>query len=349
MKKLRMAVVGVGALGQHHARILSTFDDVELVGVVDQRSEQGEKIAAERSTQWYASVDQVLPLIDAAVLAVPTILHHDLALQCLDAGIPLLIEKPLAATLEEASRIHRIAQFRRTTCQVGHVERFNPAFQLLQQQVTQPLHIRCTRVSPYTFRSTDIGVVHDLMIHDIDLALALTNDQIASVDSFGAVTIGPHEDMAVARLKTERGVVIDLNASRMNPAAERSIQVWSADGFFSADLQTRQVSSWQPAAAFRDNPALVHSIAAATSNPMTLKDQVFGDWMQQNTMQASSADALTAELREFVDCVRSGRQPTVSSLQALQAMSVAEQVVEGLQLWNYQTGTPATTRKSRAA
>ena len=344
-----MAVIGVGALGQHHARILSTFADVELVGVVDARQEQGQKVASERNTRWYASADEVISQVDGAVLAVPTVLHHDLSLQFLDAGIPLLIEKPLAANLDEASRIHRMAQFRRTICQVGHVERFNPAFQLLQEMVSAPLHIRCTRVSPYTFRSTDIGVVHDLMIHDIDLVLALTNDKVCSVESFGAVTIGPHEDMAVARLKTENGVFVDLNTSRMNPTAERSIQIWTVDGFFSADLQTRKVCSWQPAEPFRNNPGLVRTIAAGTANPMSLKDRVFSEWMEHKETQASDADALTAELREFVDCIRTGSQPTVTSGQAVESMSVAERVISGLQLWNYQTGTASADRQSRAA
>ncbi|MCA9037983.1 MAG: gfo/Idh/MocA family oxidoreductase, partial [Planctomycetaceae bacterium] len=219
---------------------------------------------------------------------------------------------------------------------------------VLQQKVTNPLHIRCTRVSPYTFRSTDIGVVHDLMIHDIDLVLALTGDTVETVESFGAVTFGPHEDMAVARLRTRGGVIADLTTSRMNPTAERSIQVWSADGYFTADLQTRRVSSWQAAGQFRNNPALVHAIAASTADPRTLKDQVFSEWMQHEEIQASDTDALTAELREFVDCVRNKTTPTVSSRQAVQAMSVAEQVVAGLKLWNYQTGQSSSTR-SRAA
>ncbi|MCA9036068.1 MAG: Gfo/Idh/MocA family oxidoreductase, partial [Planctomycetaceae bacterium] len=132
MSKLRIAVIGVGALGQHHARILSAFDDVQLTAVVDANQQQGEKVASERNTQWYPDATSILEEVDAAVLAVPTVLHHGLATQFLQAGVPLLIEKPLAASLEEAERIHRIATFRRVTCQVGHVERFNPAFQVLQ-------------------------------------------------------------------------------------------------------------------------------------------------------------------------------------------------------------------------
>lgn len=343
-----MAVVGVGALGRHHARILSGFDDVELVGVVDSRREQGEQVAAQFGTQWLASPDLLPGRVDGVVVAVPTVHHHDVAAPLLEAGIPLLIEKPLAASLADAQRLHRLAAFRRTTLQVGHVERFNPAFQALRERCGQPLYIRCQRVSPYTFRSTDIGVVHDLMIHDIDLVLALTGDQVRSVDAFGAVTIGPHEDMAMARLRTATGIIVDLTASRMNPQAERSLQVWCDNGFVQADLQTRTVTAWKPAAPFAANPGLVHSIAAAAPNPLALKDDVFGKWLQQEEFQASSADALTAELRDFVDSIRQGRRPLVSSDDAVQAMQVAERVLSGMPCWSFQTAS-AARRSQRAA
>ena len=164
------------------------------------------------------------------------------------------MEKPLANSLQAAQALQRMAAFRRTTLQVGHVERFNPAFELLQQKIDRPLYIRAQRVSPYTFRSTDIGVVHDLMIHDIDLILALTGDSVVSVDAFGAVTFGPHEDMAMARLKTSSGIIADITASRMSPVAERTIQVFSTNGCVTADLNQRTVSSWKPVAPLATNP-----------------------------------------------------------------------------------------------
>ena len=349
MNKIRMAVVGVGALGQHHARILSSFDDVELSAVVDCREDQGRQIATKFNTHWFASPDAIIGNVDAVVVAVPTILHHDVAGPLLEARIPLLIEKPLAATLPEATRLHRLASFRQTTLQVGHVERFNPAFQLLQQRCEKPLYIRTQRFSPYTFRSTDIGVVHDLMIHDIDLVMALTaNDTIDSVEAFGAVTIGPHEDLANARLRTSSGVIIDLSVSRMNPNVERSIQVWSEIGFCQADLQTRKVTAWKPAAAFAADPGLVQRISAEAANPQMLKELVFGKWLKHQEIQASSADALTAELRDFIDSVRQRRSPVVSSKEALKAMDIASQVLDRMKLWSYQIGVPSAATPKAA-
>ncbi len=341
MNKTRIAVIGVGALGRHHARILSGFDDVELVGVVDAREDQGRQIATQHQTQWFRSAEQVLEIVDGVVIAVPTVAHLNVARPFLEAEIPVLMEKPLAASLSESRELHALAQRSGTLLQVGHVERFNPAFEHLRTLTSQPLNIRCQRVSPYTFRSTDIGVVHDLMIHDIDLALSLCGSSatVESVDSFGAVTIGPHEDMAVTRLRMSTGVIIDLTASRMCPAAERSIQIWAADGFFSADLQTRKVTSWQPAPMLRQNPGLVHLIAQATPNPLSLKDEVFTKWMQKTEVELPAQDALTAELKDFVTAIRTGTQPRVTSTDALRAMDVADRVLSSLTLWSYQTGS----------
>ena len=339
MNRVKLAVIGVGALGQHHARILSTMDDVELAGVVDSREQQGREIAAQYNSEWFARGDALRSLVDGVVIAVPTVFHVDVAKPFLEAGIPVLMEKPLADGLEASRTLQRLAAFRRTTLQVGHVERFNPAFEVLQQKVRRPLYIRCQRVSPYSFRSMDIGVVHDLMIHDIDLVLALTGDSVVSVDSFGAVTFGPHEDMAVARLRTSSGVIADITASRMNPTAERTIQVWSTDGFVSADLHTRTVKSWKPVVPLAANPGMVHDIVAATPNPLMLKDEVFTKWITNEEIQASAADALTAELRDFVTCIRTGSRPRVSGEDAVKAMEVADRVLAGMAKWSWQSGT----------
>ncbi|MEN9557108.1 MAG: putative oxidoreductase YceM [Planctomycetota bacterium] len=339
MNPVRIAVIGVGALGQHHARILSTMSGVVLTGVVDSRETQGREIAARFNTQWHATSESLIDEVDGVVVAVPTVAHDAVARPFLERGKAVLIEKPLAHDYETALRMHRLAQFRRALLQVGHVERFNPAFELLREKIGRPLYVRCQRVSPYTFRSTDIGVIHDLMIHDIDLALSLTGSTVEAVDAFGAVTFGPHEDLAMARLRMASGTVVDLTASRMNPSAERTIQVWSDTGFVSADLQTRKVTSWAPCAAMAANPGMIRDIVAATPNPLTLKDEVFSKWITNEQLQASSADALTAELQDFVSCIREQRRPRVSGEDAVAAMEVADRVLAGMTSWSWQTGS----------
>ena len=349
MNRVKLGVVGVGALGQHHARILSSMPDVQLVGVVDSREQQGREIAAKHNTEWFASPEQIRSRVQGVVIAVPTIHHHDVGLPFVEAGIHVLMEKPLANSLQAAQTLQRMAAFRRATLQVGHVERFNPTFELLQQKIERPLYIRAQRVSPYTFRSTDIGVVHDLMIHDIDLVLALTGDSIVSVDAFGAVTFGPHEDMAMARLKTSSGIIADITASRMSPVADRTIQVFSANGCVTADLNKRTVSSWTPAAQLAKNPSLVHDIIAATPDPLTLKNEVFTKWITNETVQASNADALTAELTDFVHCIRTNARPRVSGEDAVRALEVADRVLAGMAKWSWQDKIPNTVAAVKAA
>lgn len=348
MNRVKLAVIGVGALGQHHARILSTMREVELVGVVDSREQQGRDIAARHGTTWFASPDEIIGLVQGVVIAVPTVHHHEVGVPFVEAGIAVLMEKPLANSLEAALSLHRLASFRRTILQVGHVERFNPAFELLQKKIDRPLYIRAQRVSPYTFRSTDIGVVHDLMIHDIDLVLALTGEAVVSVDSFGAVTFGPHEDMAVARLTTTSGIIADITASRMSPVAERTIQVFSTNGYTTADLHNRTVSCWHPAAPLATNPHRIQDIIAATPDPLTLKNEVFTKWIINETLQASNADALTAELNDFVCCIQTNGRPRVSGKDAVKALEVADRVLSGMAKWSWQDKV-ATIAAAKAA
>ncbi|MDG2128479.1 MAG: Gfo/Idh/MocA family oxidoreductase [Fuerstiella sp.] len=338
MTHLRMAVVGVGSLGQYHAQKLADFDDVELMAVIDPNESQGRSVAEQNGTQWVASPDDLDTELHGVVVATPTACHLETALRFLRLGVPTFVEKPLAANVPDATQLVDAAMQNDVILQVGHIERFNPAFSLATAHCGRPLYVRCQRVSPYTFRSTDIGVVHDLMIHDIDLALAITGELPASVDAFGAVGIGPHEDMAVARLKMPGGAVIDLTASRMSPSVERTLQIWGTNGCVHADLQSRVVRAWEPKGQFRATPQLVHAIAASTPDPRTLKDRVFGEWIQASERQASSEDAMSLELRDFVGAIRMQSKPKVSGTEGLNAMMVAESVLESLDVWSYQTG-----------
>ncbi len=349
MKSLRMAVVGVGSLGQYHAAKLAGFDDIELVAVVDPGEQQGRAVADRLETKWVANAKDLPSGLDGVVIATPTVFHLDAAKHFLSAGVATFVEKPLATNVADAQTLLELAHENDCILQVGHIERFNPAFVETSKRCGYPLYIRSQRVSPYTFRSTDIGVVHDLMIHDIDLALALTGEMPTSVDAFGAVGIGPHEDMAVARLKMPSGTIVDITSSRMCPASERSLQVWGTDGCVVTDLQSRTVQHWKSSGAFASNPQLVHAIAASTPDPRTLKDCVFGEWIQSEEIQADNSDAMSLELREFISCIRTGGVPQVSGTEAVNAMMVAEQVLEALRVWSYQTGSMSGGNVRRVA
>lgn len=348
MTRLRMAVVGVGSLGQHHARKLAEATDVELVAVVDPSENAGREVAERLQTTWQPSTDRLTKQLDGVVIATPTTYHLESALSFIQAGVATFVEKPLAANVSEAETLWRAAADHDSLLQVGHIERFNPAFTIAHQRTERPLYIRAQRVAPYTFRSTDIGVVHDLMVHDIDLILKLTGEMPVSVDAFGAVGIGPHEDMAVARLKMPGGAIADITSSRMSPNVERSLQIWGPEGCIQADLQSRLVKHWQPQGQFGQNPALVHAIASATSDPRTLKDRVFGEWIQGEEIQGSDEDQMSLELEDFKAAIRGEKPPQVGGRDGVETMVVAEQVLNALQVWSYQTSSTGGELKKAA-
>lgn len=351
MPRSRLAVVGVGALGRHHARILSENPHVELVAVADSRAEQGQDIAAKCRTRWVADYRELLSCngIDAVSVVVPTVAHREVAGAFLNAGIPVLVEKPLAANASQAEELVELASCRGVLLQVGHIERFNPAFQAARPLIIEPKYIRAERTSGYTFRSTDIGVVHDLMIHDIDLVLSLVRSPLRSVEAFGTTVIGGHEDVAQARLRFENGCIADLTASRISPTTARSLQTWAADGCVTCDLHTREVKRFAPSDALRFGPAPLDMASQSGADIEQLKKDIFGHFVAVETVpvNATGPDALTQELTEFVDCVQNQREPHVDGEQALQSMIVAEAVLKCLAAHCWNGGIPNATESPK--
>src|SRR5262245_44022029 len=207
---LRLAVIGVGALGRHHARILSKMDGVKLVAVADPRPQQAQAVAESCGCDWTTDYRTLFGRIDAASIVVPTSLHRTVAAELLQRTIPVLVEKPLAPTVEDGQILVRLAAEHRVPLQVGHIERFNPAFQQLASACGSPRYIRAERFSPYAFRSMDIGAVLDLMIHDIDLTLSLVRSPLVDIQAFGLCLVGGHEDCVQARLTFANGCIADL-------------------------------------------------------------------------------------------------------------------------------------------
>jgi predicted dehydrogenase len=215
-RKLRVGVVGAGHLGTIHARLVRTIDDVQLVGIADPDAAARERIAAEIETDVCADHRQLIGRIDAAILAAPTDHHYWIGMELAEAGIHLLVEKPLALTVAEADALVRATRSRNLILQVGHVERFNPAFTAAAARLQRPRFIDAVRASGYTGRSTDVGVVLDLMIHDIDLVLSLVPSEVVEVEAVGTAVLGPHEDLAHARLRFANGCLANLSASRVS-------------------------------------------------------------------------------------------------------------------------------------
>src|SRR5262245_11535301 len=248
MARLRLAVIGVGHLGKEHARILAGLPEVELIGVADVDATRAKTVAGRCGTRAFYSFWPLLNLVDAAVIAAPTVHHHVIAADFLRRGIPLLVEKPLAATLENAEQLVEIAKRQSTILQVGHIERFNSAFEELQRRPVQPKFVDVERLGPFTGRSLDIGVVFDLMIHDLDLLLALVQAPVQRVDAVGAALFGGHEDVVNARLTFANGCVANVTASRASSRPVRRMCIWAPEGYAKINFAERRLTLVQPTA-----------------------------------------------------------------------------------------------------
>ncbi len=343
MTPLRTAVIGVGALGRHHARILAGLPGVQLVGVVDSNQEQCSAVAADCGTIAHADGCSILDSVDAVSIAVPTSAHLAVATPFLRQGISVLVEKPLAPTADEGRQLLQLAQEHDCIVQVGHIERFNPAFTAALPGLGDARYIRAERVSPYTFRSTDIGVVLDLMIHDIDLVLSVVDSAVVSIEAFGAAAFGGHEDLAQARLRFENGCIADLTAGRVCPEASRKMQVWSKAGCTSIDFATRQVRR------FGAGPELHKGLPQVPTSPdarAALMAGVFGSLIQVDDLTVHEGDALTAELSDFVEAVRHRRQPKVTGAAGLAAIETADRILREINSQSWDTGNTDTAARA---
>jgi predicted dehydrogenase len=331
MTRLAVAVVGVGHLGKEHARILTSMPEVELVGVVDPNLAQAEAVARRCGTQAYSDHHPLVGQVAAAVVAAPTLYHHAVARDFLAAGTHLLVEKPLANNLAQAQELVGLADEHDVLLQVGHIERYNPAFEEVQSRPLRPRFITCERCSSFTGRSTDVGVVLDLMIHDLDLVLALVQAPVARVEALGVAVLGGHEDLAQARVTFADGCVADLTASRVHPEGLRRMRVWGAEGYAGIDFARRHLTLMQPAEHLRQgwidsrrlDPALLAS----------LKGELFGRHLQVHELDLSQrhgADQLTRELEEFVRCVQTGQTPRADGQAGRNALALASQVLDSL-------------------
>jgi predicted dehydrogenase len=340
--RLRIGVVGVGHLGQHHARILGSMPDVELVAVADSRLEQAETVAQRCGCRAVADYRELFGKVDAVSIAVPTILHREVAGAFLSQGIPAMVEKPLAGSLAEAESLVSLARGGGTVLQVGHIERFNPALSALSQLAIRPKYITAERLSTYTFRSTDIGAVLDLMIHDIDLVLSLIPAPVRSVSAVGVCLFGEHEDVANARIEFDDGAVANLTASRASYASMRKMRIWGSEGYASLDFAAKQATLVQPSDEFLRGELDLDEVDL--SQPSAVKEHLFGKVLRVDQVQATGREPLALELEDFVRAARGHAVPRVSGDDALRAMRLADQVLRSLAAHHWDSdATPSPT------
>jgi predicted dehydrogenase len=340
MTRVRMAVIGVGHLGQHHARILASMPDVELVGVADANPEQARLIADRLKTTPYESFEPLLGRVDAVSVVTPTIHHHSVAAAFLSSGVPVLVEKPVCRTVAEADDLIALADRAGVPFQVGHIERFNPAFEELVKRPIRAKFIEAERHGPFTGRSVDIGAVLDLMIHDLDLLLSLVGSPVKGVSAVGAAVFGGHEDMVNARLEFANGCVAHVTASRITRLPKRRLRVWAPEGYAGIDFVTRKLTLVQISDEIRRQGIRVDELDPAAK--ARLKDDLFGRYLQVLNLDGDrKGDQLTAELRHFLECVRTGSTPRVSGQAGRDALELAERVLAALRAHPWEGETAA--------
>jgi predicted dehydrogenase len=342
MARLRMAVIGVGHLGKEHARILAGLPDVELVGVADVNFAQAQAVAQRCRTQAYDSFLPLLTQVDAATVVVPTTDHAVVASEFLQRGIALFVEKPLADSLAHAEELVGLARRHGTLLQVGHIERFNPAFEELQRRPMQPKFVVCERLGPFTGRSTDIGVVLDLMIHDLDLVRTLVRAPVQSVDALGVALFGGREDVAHARLTFANGCVASLSASRASASPVRRMQVWAPEGYASLDFARRHLTLIQPSEGFRRHGLDLERLDPAARGQ--LRETLFHNYFQRLELDRNDAgDQLTNELRHFITCIRTNTRPRIGGEDGRDVIALAARILEAIRThaWEGRPGSPA--------
>ena len=310
MRAIRCAVFGAGHFGRYHAQKYAALPGAELVAVVDPDPERARALAAEVGTRAATSIDEVAGAIEAASVAVPTHAHHDVATRLLEAGIHVLIEKPIAETIEQADALVALAAARGRILQVGHLQRFLLRRMQVAERVFRPLYIEATRIAPFKPRGTDVGVVLDLMIHDIDLILALVQSPVLAVDAVGAPVVTTSEDLVNARLRFANGCVATATASRIGFKTERRLRIFQPESYISIDLAERRMVEIHRG----EGPGIVPGLPGIARHEATWAD----------------GDDLLAEIADFVECVREGRQPLVTGSDGRRALETAMRVTESL-------------------
>jgi predicted dehydrogenase len=327
VRPIRIAVVGAGHLGRIHARILSGLNDFQLAGIVEPAEASRREAAEHFAAPALAHHRELAGRIDAAVVAAPTSAHFAVAGELLAQGVHVLVEKPLAANLAEADQLVQAAQRFRCVLQVGHVERFNPLWTAALPHLAPPSYLEATRSGPFSFRSTDIGVVLDLMIHDIDLALSLVDSPLRRVEATGLALLGRHEDLASARLVFENGAVAQLTASRVSTTPTRTINIWSRECLASLDLAARTGTLMRPSEALRRGE---FDLLRLTPEGRQDFKAHLGEHLAVQYLEAPPADAITAELEDFARAIRTGSLPRVSGVHGRDAVAVAEDILARL-------------------
>lgn len=324
MTPLRAGVIGVGHLGQHHTRLYASLSGARLMGVFDQSPERARMIAERHHVKAFGSIGELLPEIDVVSVAVPTSAHYPVAKACLQAGKHVLVEKPIAVTSEEAHELVQLAGQRRCRLQVGHSERFNPIMQVMRPHIGRPVFVECHRLSSFSDRGTDVDVILDLMIHDIDMVLSFNPGSVEDVQAAGVPVLSTTIDIANARVQFASGCVANLTASRVSTNKMRRLRLFQRDNYLSIDFHTRQGMICRREAGTGVRPSIV---------------------IEQ--LRGSEEEPLKLQLESFLAAVSSAQRPVVAGEDGAAALDLAHRVLEAIERFvRRNEGSPAAPTSS---
>ncbi|HEU5125880.1 MAG TPA: Gfo/Idh/MocA family oxidoreductase [Verrucomicrobiae bacterium] len=338
--RIRVAVLGTGSLGKEHARIyseLAAAGEVEFTGLFDANTETAKKIAAKHNARVFNSIAEAAVASDALNIVTPTVTHFEIAKQLLGQGKHVLVEKPMTDSSAQAAELVQLALAKNCVLQVGHVERFNPVFKYLETVATEPRFIETHRLSPYPARSTDIGVVLDLMIHDLDVVLAFVKSPVISVDSVGIPVLSKSEDIANARLRFANGCVANLTVSRVSPERMRKIRVFSGGevaSYISLDYRAQEGFIYRIARDGEEESSILKKVLAAklgVGKDSAIVSEFGGKRIVREPVPIAKEEPLKLELQHFVKCVREKQTPMVSGESAKRALDLAFEITRQVQ------------------
>jgi len=326
-KTFKVAVVGAGRMGNHHARTYAGMDRCELVAVVDHDIDRARKVAGDHGGRALSSIDQITEDLDAATVAVPTVHHAEAAIPLMERGVAVLVEKPLAPDSTAAGQLLEASRANKCLLQVGHSERFNPVVQALLRLGITPQFIETDRISPFTFRSADVGVVFDMMIHDIDIILHLVRQREYEVDAVGVNVLGDCEDVANARIRFTNGSVVNMTASRLALKTERKIRIFSPSAYLTMDYQKKTGIAIK----LDDNLDLIRMARERNFDDLSqMQGLDYGSMINVEPLKVDDVDALQAEVGAFLDSLDTGGEAGVSAEDGVAAVVMAERITEAV-------------------
>ena len=318
-------------MGRGHVRHYGGIEGCDLVAVVDRDPKRRAEAAIQSGARAFADAKDLIGRVDAVSIATPTTTHKDLALMFMDAGVHVLVEKPMAESPEAAEAMLVGAQDKGVVLQIGHIERFNPAFRAAKKIVSDPRYVIADRLSPFSFRSVDVGVVLDLMIHDLDIVLEFLDDEVESIEAIGIPVLAKTEDMCDARLRFKGGAIADIRASRVSMKKMRKIRMFQQNAYLSIDYQGNSISIFRKGKRYASG-----ELDPLTIDPSTLDDPygfVFGELLDVTEHTLTSSDALRDELSSFLDACRGLHEPEVTGAHGLRAVKLAHQIRQAVDVY----------------